>query len=499
MGKVLALLLFLFSGAAIAQSGAPIKQYGSVTVGHMPYWITNGVVGDSGIATNGSLSAVGVTASGPGICQNSGSIHGPYNELCFNVTSSGGQLTFNNFGGASGELSANINGTTYPFPFSLSGTGVVGPSSTTADNLMCWNNTTGTLAADCSTLVIGGGTALTLPSGQPISGAWQFIPSAAVTTGIPVVAIEKLSNYANDVTINPTLYIGTQAEFSTAGAFDNALISEVAVTSNSVSSGSRPYANAAYLVCQINSGITNSTTCEGLTSSAVAQSPFGAIIGVEGAVFQNQANAVAPSDWGSSLPTSISFMSTNGGTDIASAGFAVNPYNGNIQFQVGFWCPPDGSGGTEIASSCFNGAAHADYGLDLSLGTWSTDAIVTPGFQVLPTGNVAIGPTTGTASIYINNVDTTHNAEVYFVSNGTTKWEVGKGGTNGFFIYDDANSVNAISIASGVIQFGESASWTATSTNASTTGNVYISGHTAIAEWLTVVDSSGTTRYVPAY
>jgi hypothetical protein len=51
----------------------------------------------------------------------------------------------------------------------------------------------------------------------------------------------------------------------------------------------------------------------------------------------------------------------------------------------------------------------------------------------------------------------------------------------------------------GTVKFSNAASFTANGANASTTGNIYITGHTAIIKWLTLVDSGGTTVYVPCY
>jgi hypothetical protein len=52
---------------------------------------------------------------------------------------------------------------------------------------------------------------------------------------------------------------------------------------------------------------------------------------------------------------------------------------------------------------------------------------------------------------------------------------------------------------SNTVKFSSANSFTANGANASTTGNIYITGHTAIIKWLTLVDNSGTTIYVPVY
>src|SRR5580704_16130217 len=111
--RIIAALAFaLISGSAVAQS---VQQSSTVTPGHPPVWITDGVIGDGGVPANGALTGIGVTAQGPGICQNSGTTSQPYNQVCLNVTPTGGGFTFNNFGGATGSFSVTVNGVPQSF------------------------------------------------------------------------------------------------------------------------------------------------------------------------------------------------------------------------------------------------------------------------------------------------------------------------------------------------------------------------------------------------
>src|ERR1017187_2938602 len=108
-------LLALISGAASAQS---VQRSGSVTPGHAVRWNTNGVVQDAGTAANGSLTSLGVTASGQGICQNSAVVTSAgYQQLCFGVTTAGGgTISLQNFGTApTAGLAFSIDGINYPF------------------------------------------------------------------------------------------------------------------------------------------------------------------------------------------------------------------------------------------------------------------------------------------------------------------------------------------------------------------------------------------------
>lgn len=107
--------LLLLGSNAIAQS---VQQSGTITPGHPARWISNGVVGDAGTAASGSLTGLGVTAQGPGICQNSAPITGPYNRLCLSVsTAADAVISLQNFGGAAAQsLKFTVNGISYTLP-----------------------------------------------------------------------------------------------------------------------------------------------------------------------------------------------------------------------------------------------------------------------------------------------------------------------------------------------------------------------------------------------
>lgn len=107
--------LALSATCGLAQNGANVRQSGNVTPGHVPMWTTNGAIQDGGTASQGFLSSIGVTAQGPGICQNSAPITGPYNRLCLSVsTGSAANISLQNLGGAAAQaLNFVINGATY--------------------------------------------------------------------------------------------------------------------------------------------------------------------------------------------------------------------------------------------------------------------------------------------------------------------------------------------------------------------------------------------------
>lgn len=137
--------------------GQSVQQSGNVTPGHVPVWVTDGVVSDGGTAAQGNLSSLGITASGPSFCLNSDrTTAAGYQQFCFGVTTAnGGAISVQNFGtAASKPFAVTVNGTTYQFPFTT--TGVVGPVSTTVGHLATWNNTTGTLLADSGNAAVVG-------------------------------------------------------------------------------------------------------------------------------------------------------------------------------------------------------------------------------------------------------------------------------------------------------------------------------------------------------
>ena len=141
MKKIIALLLGLLASPAWGQA---VQQSGTITSGHAARWTTNGVIQDAGTAANGSLTSLGVTASGPGICQNSAPITSAgYQRICLGATTAGGGLiSVQNFGTASPlGLQFSVNGSVQGVPLvSL---------PVTADNPVCFLDTTGTLK-DCS-------------------------------------------------------------------------------------------------------------------------------------------------------------------------------------------------------------------------------------------------------------------------------------------------------------------------------------------------------------
>jgi hypothetical protein len=181
MTKILILILSsLLTWPAIAQTGTSVKQSGYVTPGHAAMWSTNGIIQDAGTAAQGFLTSLGVTGSGPAICQSSAQPSTSYNQICLDATSAGGGFTFYNYGTTPSVPTMNINGTIYPFPFTNPG-GIVGPNSTTIGNVVTWANTSGTLVA------AGGGGAISAII-DITQAPYNFSPSNSASTNATTLA-----------------------------------------------------------------------------------------------------------------------------------------------------------------------------------------------------------------------------------------------------------------------------------------------------------------------
>lgn len=126
-----------------------VQQSGAVVVNHVPAWITNGVIGDGGTASDSPITSLGVTnATVPGFCVNSGRATAAGRQrLCLGAPlNSAAQITLQNFGTATAQdLQFVINGTTITLP---TGGGATLPSITTPlvnNDIICASGTAGAL------------------------------------------------------------------------------------------------------------------------------------------------------------------------------------------------------------------------------------------------------------------------------------------------------------------------------------------------------------------
>jgi hypothetical protein len=160
--------LSLLATPLYAQSGASVRQSGaSVTPGTVPYWVTNGVIGDSVSAADSPVTSLGVTNNGgAGFCVSSDRITASgRNQLCFGAQTSGpATISLQNYGTASAQgLNFVINGTTVALPTG-GGTFIFGNGPFTPGDVACFLNTGG-VVQDCGLNLSTNGTIL--------AGTWQ--------------------------------------------------------------------------------------------------------------------------------------------------------------------------------------------------------------------------------------------------------------------------------------------------------------------------------------
>jgi len=153
---LLALALALASTTVLAQS---VQQSGSVTAGHVPRWVTNGIIGDGGSAADSPITTLGVTSnSTSGFCISSGRVTAAgRQQMCFGAPlADSAVISLQNYGTATEQaLKFVINGVEYSFPGSLSGIVVGTTPITGGGNGLCLYDNNGVVGAQsCSSSAI---------------------------------------------------------------------------------------------------------------------------------------------------------------------------------------------------------------------------------------------------------------------------------------------------------------------------------------------------------
>ena len=307
--KALIAAILLFPTIAFGQSA--VSQAGPPAAGHASMYLnsTGGqvFVQDSGAARGGKsgtgLSELLLMARGTGNPPFAGQGTGPYGAnfcdydgpttnatgyhyFCMSPNADGGGLlAFGYAGGASPlPLQFVVNGTTYQFPFSISG--VLGPPSTTVNDLACWNNTSGTLLKDCGapvnllatantwlltqtfdvTPVIPGLPNLTTDvEGTGIPGlddANWFIYQAPTTVAQavnPTLRVQRSADYTNNIAITGASGTGTTATFTYVGA-------AIPLGDTIYISGEQPIGYNGS--CVVTASAANSVSCANATTGA---------------------------------------------------------------------------------------------------------------------------------------------------------------------------------------------------------------------------------------
>lgn len=300
MRRVLLSIALALALAVPALAQQSILQGGAWNSGHVPMYGASGgsqpFVQDSGTAAGGvvgtGVSDFGITARGTGTAPflNAGTgpfgtnfciYDGPttptgYHYLCFgaNSTSSGSNgalIATGAVGGAAAQpLNMNINGTNYQFPFTLSG--VVGPASSTLNDLACWNNTQGSLLKDCGAFPVTSGTQNqlawfaatgTVVSGLPTANSGVLITSAG---GVPSIS----STLPSAMTIPSPTMTGTV----TGGTYSGATLASPTLTGTVAGANTIPYSILAQ--AGANTQLCNTTgSTANLTASAACNNQAG--------------------------------------------------------------------------------------------------------------------------------------------------------------------------------------------------------------------------------
>ena len=167
-----------------------IQQSGSVTPGHIPVFVQDGVVQDGGSATAGIIQEIGLQNNGNialAINDVSPSTPGGYHELGFSVANNGTiTLYAEAFNGAPPALLVfNINGTNYPFNPAIGGGNVTGPVSSVNGDLVSFYGVTGENITDSGLSATSVATVL--------SGFSSSVPAVASIATLEAATTSSLS------------------------------------------------------------------------------------------------------------------------------------------------------------------------------------------------------------------------------------------------------------------------------------------------------------------
>ena len=345
---LLAAALILAPQFAFAQA---VQEAAPITVRQVPYWVTNGVIGDGGNAADSPISSFGVTnATTNGICVSSGrATAAGRQQLCLGAPlNAAAQITLQNYGTATPQnLQFVINGTSYPFPGSLANITIGTTPVVGGTNSLCLFVSGGVVGQQTCTL-----SAITSLTGD-ITATGPGITATTLATVNANVGTFGSGGVVPIITVNGKGLI-TAVSTTPAG---------ITVGSTVVTSGTTNgllYANGSVLgnLATLASGVL--VTSAGGVPSISATLPSGLIV-------------PTPTFTGTlTLPDSATWAST-GISKVAalSVGSATLPSGGNIsisgQYQIN---------GTQIAASNLSNGATGSGAVVLAAapavsGTWT--------------------------------------------------------------------------------------------------------------------------------
>lgn len=389
MKKILGVIVSLFlSTAALAQT---LQQSGTVTPGHVVRWTTSGIVQDGGTAANGSLTSLGVTASGPGICQNSAAITGPYQQICLGTTTSGGGvISVQNYGGATAQgLSFKVNGVTQGFP--SVGLPVV------AGHLASFGSTSGNIVDSGITSVLTADSLLGNPTGisaTPTSMALLSCStgSSALTynTSTHVFGCNTITGGTGTVTSVATNNGLTGGTITTTGTIGLAAIAADNLLANSTGGSAPPIATAIGSCSSGSSALTYNTSTHAFGCNTISGS--GTVnAGTAGQLAYYATSTTAVSGNASLTISGGDLTSGVAGSVVGTHAFA-NATSGTIKLT-----PPTGALGSAVLT--------LPDATDTLIGKATTDTLTNKTYDTAGTGNsflingLAATANTGTGAV----------------------------------------------------------------------------------------------------
>lgn len=437
---LIGLVALLLAGPASAQY---ITQTGSVTANHAAAWSSSGVLKDAGTSALGKLTTLGITASGgTPFCVSNGTGSGgtSYSQFCMGLDTSNAYFQINGFNGASAlGFQININGT----PISLGTGNVTGPGSSTSNDVVAFNGTSGTVIKDTGILY----TALATLSGN---NAWTGNETHAGTEAFSGGLTASGSNVSD--TLSPTGSGTVTINPATAGALDNMVIGANTAKAGSfttlTASSTQTFTGAA----TFNGGITASGS--GVSDTF---SPTGA-----GTVTINPATA-----------GTLNNMVIGGSTALAGS-FTTLAASGAATFS---------STSTHTGAATFNGALTASpTGANITLSPGTTGTVTVNPNTAGAMDNMVVGNSTPLAG-HFTTLSTTGVSTLAAGAVGAPSINFGDA-TTGF--YRTASNQVGVAVAGSLI-----GNWTSTGLNSANIGAT-----TPGTAAFTTLSSTSTTNLV---
>ena len=447
----------VIGGSAFAQ----VRQSGNVTGGHVAQWTTSGVIQDGGTATNGSLTAVGITNTGTPFCINDAlttSASG-YHQICFGANSlGGGLLSYNAYGGASSlPFQVNINGSTTTLGtgtvgsgtlgqlpwYNATGNGIVGNANLNVSNGALTIGQAGSVLGSLNLTGNTSGTVSIIP--QAAAGTFNFnLPTSAGTVGQVLVSGGGGSTPMSWTTFGGTVSSGSAGQFTYYGSTGTTVsgssvltVSGTTLTTSGalVIGGATTASSGAFTASPANAAVTLSPTGTGTvtvnpsTLGTIDNMTVGGTTKAAGSFTTLLATGQISSGVAGSSLGSLALSGNTSGTVTLKTQAAAGSYNFNLPTTAGTSGTPLLSGG--------GGAAAMTYGsLSGNTATFATaSGSLTSGHAAVfdASGNIIDGGTLPVGTINSG----TAGRFAYYAGSGTT-------------ISDNAN----LSISSGAVTIG---------------------------------------------